>query len=168
MKTTDVPAGAEKYDGYVKQQTKLSEFDLRDIVLEASALNGRVAYSGGMFRCYEHGIWPEVDELEIERAVAEQMEIAASLGALHPTYSMQRNVTNSIKSRVYEREDVWNRDPSILVFRNTALDTSTMGTVRHDPEHKVTVALPYDYDRNATAPTWERVLTDVLKDDERR
>jgi putative DNA primase/helicase len=109
-----------------------------------------------------------IDELEIEHAVAEQMEAAAAAGVLKPTYAMQRSVTNAMKSRVYEREDVWNKTPNILVFRNTALDTSTMGAVRHDPEHKATVALPYDYERGEKAHAWEKVLHDVLSEDERK
>ncbi len=161
-------ASGKKYDGYAQQKPTLSEFDMRDKVINALAHGGQAAYSGGVFRRYENGIWPVVDELEIERAVAEQMEAAAAAGVLKPTYAMQRSVTNAIKSKVYVREDAWNRNPHVLAFLNRALDTTTMQPIEHDPGHMATIALPYEYDRAETAPTWERVLDDVLDDGERR
>ena len=166
--TKAVPANGTKYDTYAKQQTKLSEFDLRDYVIEYLTGDRQLAYSGGTFRMYEHGIWSAVDELEVEHAVGEQMELAATVGVLKPTYAMQRNVTNAIKSKVYERETAWNRNTNILVFRNVTLDTSAGKVMEHDPKHMATVALPYDYDRDATADAWKKVLQDVLSTEERK
>src|SRR5215217_3522565 len=161
-----VPEQAKKYEGYATKQQQISEFDLRDHVIED--LSGTVAYSGQTFRRYEYGVWKDVHDLEVEQSVGREMEIASAAGALRPTYAMQRSITNAIKSKVYVAEDRWNENPDVLVFKNRALDTRTMQTTEHDPKHMATVALPYDFDRDAKAPTWERVIAEVLPSDDVR
>jgi P4 family phage/plasmid primase-like protien len=161
-----VPEQAKKYEGYATEQKKVSEFDLRDHVIDE--LSGTVAYSGQTFRRYQHGVWKDIHDLEVEQSVGREMEIAALIGVIKPTYSMQRSITNAIKSKVYVAEDRWNENPDVLVFKNRALDTSTMQTMEHSPEHMATVALPYDFDPDAVAPTWERVIADVLPSDDVR
>jgi phage/plasmid-associated DNA primase len=163
--TKTVPEKAKKYEGYASKQQTVSEFDLRDYVIENLH---DIAHSGGAFRRYGDGVWRNVNELEIEKAVAWEMECAAAAGVLRPSYQMQRSITNAMKSKVYVREDEWDRRQDVIVFRNCALDIGSMGPIQHDPEHRSTVALPYDYDRRATAPTWERVIKDVLTEDERK
>ncbi len=65
-----VPEQARKYEGYTKKQKDFTEFDLRDFVIEDLGAKDGIAYSGGMFRRYEDGVWATVNEPEIERAVA--------------------------------------------------------------------------------------------------
>src|SRR5215218_9086184 len=157
-----VPEEAEKYEGYATEQKKVSEFDLRDHVIEDLEGTHGIAHSGGVFRRYREGVWKDINDLEVEQAVGREMETAALIGVIRPTYAMQRSITNAIRSKVYVPEDRWNHNPDVLVFKNRALDTRTMQPMEHCPEHMATVALPYDFDPDAVAPTWERVIADVL------
>lgn len=163
-----VPEEAKKYEGSAVRQQPVSEFDLRDNVIENLDGKRGIAHSGGVFRRYGDGVWNNVNDLEVEQAVAREMEMAAVVAAIRPTYSMQRSITNAIKSKTYVREDQWNGQPHILVFKNCVLDTERMEALDHSPEYRSTMALPYAYDPDATAPTWERVIQEVLPDDDVR
>jgi hypothetical protein len=121
-----VPEEAKKYEGSAVRQQPVSEFDLRDNVIENLDGKRGIAHSGGVFRRYGDGVWNNVNDLEVEQAVAREMEMAAVVAAIRPTYSMQRSITNAIKSKTYVREDQWNGQPHILVFKNCVLDTERM------------------------------------------
>ena len=149
-----------------QQQPKNGEYDLRDNVIDR--LGGKIKYSSGTFRRYERGIWRDVHELEVRHEVAEELRLAETIIGVKPTYSLEKNITEAIKSKVYTREDEWNRYPHVLVFDNCALDTRTMKRVEHSPQYMSTVALPYTFDPEATAPTWEIVLRQLLGEDEQR
>lgn len=156
-------AGSDKYN-----RPKNGEYDLRDSVIEKLGGKGGIAYSGGTFRRYRDGVWTAVNELEVRQEVAFELRMAEQIVGVRPTYNLESNVTNAIKSAVYVREDEWNKHPHVLVFENCTLDTRSMGRLDHSPEHMATVALPYPFDPEATAPTWEKVLDDLLSEDERR
>ncbi len=168
MNDTTMPGEARKYDQFAQQQRKYGEYDLRNDVLEALGYENGLAYSNGTFRRYRDGVWNTVHDLEVRRVVEQALEQAAAAGVVQPSFSLEKNVTELLKSKVYVEGDVWNKNADVLIFRNRALDTRTMQPIDHDPDHRATTALPYDFDREATAPTWERVLQDLLKDDERR
>ena len=72
-----------------------------------------------------------------------------------------------LKDNVYVEEDVWDMQRNILVLKNTAVDLDTIEPTPHSPDHRATRAVPYSYDPEATAPTWERVLCDRLSEEER-
>lgn len=164
----NVPEEAQRYESFASVQQTVTEFDLRNNVLKDLGYTHGIAHSGGTFRRYQDGVWKDVNELEVEQAVGREMEAAAAAGKLRPSYAIQRSITNAMKNKVYIPEKEWNGHPNILVFRNRALDTATMETVDHSPEHRSTTALPYAYDPDAGAPTWERVIREVLPDDDVR
>ena len=144
----------------------LTEFDLATRYVEVF---GRIAHSAGRFRKYGNGVWDAVDDLEIEREVGQIVNGAYHSGSgVKPTLTLTRNVTGLLKSINYEKPDVWDLDPDLLVFGNVALDTRTGETLEHSPDHKATIRLPYDYDPTATAPTWGSVLARLLAEDEAR
>lgn len=165
---TDVktmPEEAKKYEGYATKQHQISEYRLRDLVIENLGGNKGIAHSGGVFRRYRDGVWKDVNDLEVEQAVSKELEFAALMEVVRPTYSLQNNITKTIRSKVYVPEDRWNENPDILVFKNRTLDTRTMQPMDHNPEHMATSSLHYDFDPDAVAPTWERVIADVLPSD---
>ncbi len=161
---------AHKQEGNGNRRVKLSEPELRDYILDTSALNRGVAYSGATFRMYSEGVWKPAHDLEIRQIVGGMLESMATdpNSDLWLTRHLEVNVTDLIRSKMYVREDAWNPRPEIIVFKNCALDTSSMTVLEHSKEHRATVSLPYGYDRKATAPTWKRVLEDALDTDEQK
>jgi putative DNA primase/helicase len=157
-----------RYQGFAEVERMVSEYDLRNNVVE-TWLGGRegIAYSGRTFRRYRHGVWKEVDELEVSKEVAKEIEIAALMRCVRPSYNLERNVTSAIKSLVHVPTEQWDTDPNLLVFRNCALNLLDMEPLEHSPEHRATVSLPFDYDPTAPAPTWEKVIQSRLGEAER-
>ncbi len=151
-----------------QKQHKETEYDLRDAVLEASELSTGVVYSGGTFRRYGDGVWSAVHDLAVRQIVANTLEGLRYNTSLSLSRATETNVTDLIKSKTYVGEDQWDKHPEILVFRNCSLDTRTSKTLDHSPEHRSTIALPYDYDPKATAPTMQKVLNDLLTEEEQR
>ncbi len=148
-------------------QERTDEFALAGNVREQLGGSNGIAYSGEEFRLYGDGIWKEINRLEIENRVGKEVERIYHVANIPPTFNRVKAVTNLLKSGTYVEMDEWDKYPGILVFKNLALDTSTMQTVDHNPEHRATISLPHEYDPSATAPTWGRVISDLLSEDER-
>lgn len=151
-----------------ENQHMSSEYDLRDTVLKASELNKGVVFSGGTFRRYGDGVWKEAHDLAVRQIVAETLESLGHRTSLSLSRSTESNVTDLIKSKTYVEVNQWDKHPEILVFRNCSLDTRTSKVLDHSPEHKATISLPYEYDPDAKAPTIQKVLNDLLTEDEQR
>lgn len=145
-----------------------TEYDLRDAVLEASELSRGVVFSSGTFRRYGGGVWRNVHDYAVRQIVAETLEGLRHRTSIPLSRSTESNVTDLMKSKTYVEDNQWNRYPEILVFKNCSLDTRTNRKLDHSPEHKATISLPYDYDPNAKAPTMQKVLNDLLTEEEAR
>lgn len=148
------------------QSAGADEYKVRDNVIADLNGEGGIAYSGDGFRIYANGVWKLVDALLVQQRVAQELEVASRAGFLKPSYNLEKNVTNSMKSKTYVMPEEWNKGEDVLVFKNKALNTHTWQELEHSPEFKATSALPYDYDPDATAPTWEDVLSDILSNEE--
>lgn len=148
------------------RSSRSDEFQLtRNVVQRFGGYDG-IAHSNKTYRRYERGVWDAVNELEIKKEVTRELEAAFQAGAIEPSNRLANAILGLLKCEVYVRPEEWNRCPNILVFENCALDTDAMQTVEHDPDHMATVALPYEYDPDITAPTWENVLHELLSEDE--
>ncbi len=145
------------------KRAKADQYDLRDMLLELPEMREGVAFSGGTFRLYRDGVWQAVDDYQIRQLVSRRLSDLSDQYEFPRSRSTETDVTDLLRSAKYTRETGWNTHPEILVFRNCALVTSgDMHTADHSPEHMATVGLPYDYDGNACAPTWDYVVQDLL------
>ncbi len=153
---------------YADPNASVTQYDLRNNVIERLGGYEGIAYSGKTFRLYENGIWPDVNELEVEREVSREISAAHLHRRVEPTNGLTKSVASLMRSATYVREDRWNALPNILVLRNHALDTDAMRVIDHSPNHRATLSLPYDYDGEAEAQTWEKVLKDLLTEEESR
>lgn len=151
-----------------EQQHIRDEYDLRDAVLRTSELSTGVVFSGGSFRRYGDGVWREAHDLAIRQIVAEALENLRDRTSLSLSRSTETNVTDTMKSKTYVEDNQWNRYPEILVFKNCSLDTRTGKRLEHSQDHKATISLPFDYDPDAKAPTMQKVLNDLLTEEEAR
>lgn len=138
-----------------------------EILRQINEEYGGIAYSGDTFRLYQDGVWKEADDLFIQKRIQQQLEMYWRAGYDNPNVQWEKNLLQGIKAKMYREPDVWNSNPHILVFKNTAYDTDAMKPVEHSPDHMATVGLPYDYDPEAAAPVWDRVIHDLLTQDER-
>lgn len=147
---------------------RYEEYPVRDtIIKDISDDYGGVAYSSDTFRLYECGIWNAVNDHVILQVIQKRLEILRQMGRANPTEQAETRLLRGLKSQLYRDPTLWNSNPHVLVFQNTAFDTDSMEPVEHDPEHYATSGLPFDYDSDAKAPTWAKVIHDLLSEDER-
>jgi P4 family phage/plasmid primase-like protien len=132
--------------------------ELRD---RFSAANPHHAHGLGEWRHYEAGVWPPVPEFLVKRRIVAVLEEAKPEG-IKPTSGLLSSVHELSRVELAVPDEQWDSDQDILVCGNGALHIPTGELLPHSPDHFATGAVPYDYDPDATAPTWERVLEDVL------
>jgi putative DNA primase/helicase len=132
--------------------------ELRD---RFSAANPHHAHGLGEWRHYEAGVWPPVPEFLVKRRIVAVLEEAKPEG-IKPTSGLLSSVHELSRIELAAPDEQWDSDQEILICGNGALHIPTGELLPHSPEYFATGAVPYDYDPDATAPTWERVLDDVL------
>ena len=132
--------------------------ELRD---RFSAANPHHAHGLGEWRHYEVGVWIPVPEFLVKRRIVAVLE-EAKPERIKPTSGLLSSVHELSRVELAVPDEQWDSDQDILVCGNGALHIPTGELLPHSPAHFATGAVPYDYDPDATAPTWEQVLEDVL------
>ncbi|MDP9476639.1 MAG: phage/plasmid primase, P4 family, partial [Actinomycetota bacterium] len=122
----------------------------------AHGLGGWMVYGGEA-----PGVWSPVPDHEVERQVL-GVCVAAKREGVRPTASLLSSVAKFAKIAVSVLDEAWDADPDVLVCRNGALHIPTRELRAHDPAHRATSAVPYDYDAGAEAPAWGRFLSDFV------
>jgi len=137
----------------------LAESELRDAFLERA--KGRLVRGLGSFLEYENGYWKRGDILLAERHAQETLE---DLGIPVQVRSVEKMVRLA-KPYMGVSDTIWDREPYKLVLGNGTFDLESGELEPHNPENYITAAVPYDYDPDATGPTWDEYtlyLTNVL------
>jgi P4 family phage/plasmid primase-like protien len=83
-----------------------------------------------------------------------------------PSSSEMGEFIAQIKARnVVEREWFMETTNQKLNFKNCVLDTTTGEVTPHKPEYGFFNVLPFDYDKRAECPTWDKFLKEICNDD---
>jgi len=117
----------------------------------------------GEFRRYENGLWPVVPLDVIRREIKDVLE-AAKVDGVRPTARLLNSVMELGRIEIAQPPQVWDADHDILICKNGALHIPTRTLQPHSQEHYATSGLPYDYDPEAKATTWEHVLNSCVPD----
>lgn len=159
---------AHKFGKKLVEKRRYEEYWVKDEILEDIKSEGSdIAHSGDVFRLYQNGAWREVNDLYILKRIQEKLHTYWLAGYDNPTSQWETSLLRGLRNGVYQEAEVWNSRPEILVFSNTAYDTTEMEPVEHSPEHMATTSLPFEYDPQATAPTWQKVISELLTKEER-
>jgi P4 family phage/plasmid primase-like protien len=118
-------------------------------------------YSMGDFRTYDSGAWRLVDNQVIEMELLEEIRAAKPEGVT-PTAQRLASVRKLAEVLTLREPTRWDRDPELLVCRNGTLHVTSLKLRPHSPEDYITAALDYDYDPQAKATTFERVLAQTV------
>jgi putative DNA primase/helicase len=119
------------------------------------------AHGHGEWKRYENGVWRPVPENIIKRQILETL-VAAKADGVRPTSWLLSSVLHFAQVQSAVADEEWDADPDILVCRNGTLEISS-GTLReHRPEDYALGAVPYEFDPDALAPTWDRFLMSTV------
>lgn len=121
------------------------------------------AWGLGEFRRYENGIWLMAPQDVIRREIKDVLE-RAKAGGVRPTARLLSSVMELGRIEIAQPPEAWDADHDVLICRNGALHIPTRTLQPHSQDHYATSSLPYDYDPEAAAPVWERVLNACAHD----
>ncbi|MGA7192308.1 MAG: phage/plasmid primase, P4 family [Anaerolineales bacterium] len=139
-------------------------------------------YGLGCFRRYAQdtlGVWSEISPTQVEQEVTKILEKARDEGC-RPTSSQLHSVIGFCRIKTNRATEHFDSDPWRVAFQNCTLDLDT-GTMilplpssdiqpqilnRSRFDNFITTALPYDYDPDAVAENWLRVISRLSPDEQ--
>jgi putative DNA primase/helicase len=99
----------------------------------------------------------------VAREIMQVIESAKSEG-IRPSASTIRSVMELARLKVAVGDHLWDANHNVVVCRNGVLDVRTGKLRAHAPANYVTSAVPFDYNTEAIAPTWEFFLNATVPD----
>jgi putative DNA primase/helicase len=166
----DIAASAGRYE----PNLDLTEDGLAELF--AAEYAGRVKYAAyGGWHSYADGVWRKDGSPRVRRMVSELLKtLEDSIRASGDETRLKRirsfrnaSPINGIIKLAEARETVfddrpWDEAAKLVNFRNGTLELPAMTFRQHDPGDRLKKVLDYDYDPDATCPTFDKVLSDVL------
>jgi len=119
------------------------------------------AYGLGEFRRYAGGCWPIIPRDRVELELLHIMEEAKRDG-YKPTSWKLRSIMEIARIKTNVEIENWNSNKDLIVCKNGTLHIPTMTLIAHDKSHYLTAGVAYDYDPDATAPTWDYYCKTIL------
>jgi putative DNA primase/helicase len=136
-----------------------------DVLLDRVLANGPpLAFGQGNWRSYDGGIWKNTENDTVLKRVW-TVVVAAKDEGIKPTARLMQSVATATRVTVSIPNEFWDADDNILVCRNGVLDIGKGRLMEHSPEYHATSGVPYDYDKRAKAPTWERFISEAFASD---
>lgn len=151
---------AARPGGNNNHKPKPTDDELRDRWLELSQMT---TYGIGDWRRYKDGVWSVVHDDLIGKEVMEVIESAKGEG-IRPSASTIRSVMELARLKIAVGDHLWDANHNIVVCRNGILNVRTGKMISHAPANYVTSCVPFDYDPDAHAPTWEYFLNATISD----
>ncbi len=118
-------------------------------------------YGLAAVRQYRDGHWPPMPEEYFKQSILDILERAEGEG-VRPTNFKLSSVRGLILSRIGRPPETWDANPNLVVCKNGTFDLESLTLREHSPEDYVTTAIDCAYNPNATAPTFLRVLNEVV------
>ncbi len=116
----------------------------------------------GTFYRYKDHAYAPCSETEINALCQEEL---GKTYRKHFTLQSRSSFLHFAESRFRERKDVEEALLKYMAFTNGIFDFSSETFHDHTPEIFTTSRLPYEYDRRASCPRWERFLVEVSEAD---
>lgn len=87
-----------------------------------------------------------------------------ALTKIEDNASYVTGILTRYRSRVTTRAVSWDANPEVIAVANGLLSLTDRSIRPQRPSDYVQTTAPVEYDRAATAPTWERVYSDIIDD----
>ncbi len=121
------------------------------------------AFGQSEWRRYGAGFWAPVHEQIVNREIDEIL-IEAKPEGINPTSGMRGSVEKLAQAKAFVPDEVWDANEDILACANGTLEISSATLREHRPEDYSLSALPYEFDPEASAPSWHRFLASTVPD----
>ena len=114
-------------------------------------------YSRGQFYRYGEGVWEPIHDLLISRELWRHLTAYEEKG-VRPTRDVKNSVGDAIKAELFIPEDCLDANENLVNLANGIYDLSTQTLLPHNPAQYLTTQLPFAYDAQASAVTWQMYL----------
>ena len=114
-------------------------------------------YSRGQFYRYGEGVWEPIHDLLISRELWRHLTVYEAKG-LKPTRDIKNSVKDAILAELYVPEDCLDANDNLVNLTNGIYNLETQELLPHNPAQYLTTQLPFAYDANAQAVTWQLYL----------
>lgn len=111
---------------------------------------------------YEDNYWKETHELELSKAMNENIE-----GINSYSLSQKNQVFGHLRVLLQKRLDCFNSS-NLINFPEGEFNPITKELTPHVKEHYSTTRMPYSYDEFATCPMWEKTLLEIFENDRKK
>lgn len=148
----------ESKNGTKPEAKGLPHDELRDRWLETYP---GMAWSGGDWWCYGSGYWFRVAPEVVEQQIIDVLEGCCDEG-VKVTSNLVGSVLRLARAKAFVDPDVWDANPDTLVLKNGTLEMSPRTLREHRPGDYATSSLPYDYDPEAVAWTFQEVICNAI------
>ena len=114
-------------------------------------------FSRGRYHRYQDGVWEPVHDFIIGREIWRHL-MGHEVRGIRPTRSMKSSVLDYVQREMYVEEEYLDANESLINLENGTYDLETQTLSPHDSTHYITTQLPFAYDPNAQAITWQMYL----------
>lgn len=117
-----------------------------------------VLFGLGYWRQYGAGVWSAIDENIVLKQIMRTIEGQKKRGA-RITSGILTSVSTLAKIDRFIPQDIWDASDNLLVCANGMLSINTKTLLPHSRDAYQTTGVSFDYDPEATCPTFEDALT---------
>lgn len=114
------------------------------------------------FYIYEDNCWRTVMEMDLLGAITERIPDINK-----ETLHQKKQIIEHLRIMVRRRMDIFNRT-DLLNFPEGEFDPVNQTLHEHDKENYSTIRLPYSYNPNAVCPLWEKTLSEIFEEDDKK
>jgi len=123
-------------------------------------------YSRGQFYRYHEGVWEPIHDLLIARELwrlLKTKEVSKDgHPGIRPTRDMKNSVWDYVRGEQFVPEDSLDANENLVNLKNGIYNLETQELMPHDPHQYLTTQLPFAYDAQAQAITWQMYLMSTL------
>lgn len=121
-----------------------------------------LVYLHTSFLAYSNGYWAAQDDRsDVQRLITKFFGSGATSAKVRELFGM-------LKLSCVVKDSDFKPNSNFICFKNGVLDMTTYRLVPHDPTMHLRFGREVEWDEHATAPTFEKFLTDVFRDDHDR
>ena len=117
-----------------------------------------VIHTRGQWHRYANGVWEPVPDFDVDLEIIQALEKHEASSSLKPTDRMRYSVGNMARIRLSVRAEQVDAAENLINLQNGVYDLETQKLFPHDPAYYLTTQLPFAYDPNAQAITWQMYL----------
>ena len=114
-------------------------------------------YSRGQFYRYGEGVWEPIHDLLIGRELWRLLRLKEAQG-LRPSRDVKNSVLDYVRHEMFVPEVNLDANENLVNLTNGIYSLETQELMPHDPRQYLTTQLPFAYDAQAQAVTWQMYL----------